>query len=622
MNMKQSVCCASAVVFAVVAVLSVSAADPFRDAQFWLRGVLDGDASGTMNATNEFPNALRMDDPTHWAHKLNLHSKSTNCLDKTKNYPLVVDEDVVSPFYGTSIGPRKCIRFRQLECNGGINRELLSMSPGASKFAVTNTTGWSVYLRVKPEGGTTLSGTSWGACLSRFCHYWSSDGSGVKINISGSPEYGQWSLLFGSEAKTFTTMKATGTTALQTNKWVDLIFTVSNYNVRVYSFREGGSLYEGSQTIANPQAITNHYVHSITIGGHEDASGGGANFVGLWHDLAFWQRPLTDVEARQILTRDDTVSRPVQLGVVNDSSGEFRGTGSAPATAGTDGEWLAMPPEIVPGGSATIKFTPAANCQNANQTLLIAATSSSAEKDLSVTLNGRAVGRVRVLAGKTVKLVVKADFFVSGENTLVLVSDATGGTVRFDALTLAGGWQYGSRNAAANDLASQNGAKNFYIGNTNCIQSNIGMKSLLHCGNKQTNTNSVMHVSFAPGMEKVGRFLFSTRVGAGATEQRWGTVPGIPTMTFKIYVNKVYVATFSNQLSGWKDVNIMIPAELFDYEKDNTIELVNFTPLWFDPTSSEYESYKDPSYGVYAWVSFDFFRLEPLDYNGTLVIFR
>ena len=422
--------------------------------------------------------------------------------------------------------------------------------------------------------------------------------------------------MFGSEGCGLNSMKDSVNTRLVTNKWTDLVFTVTNHVVKVYSMREGGTLYTIEKPLAQVQAVTNKMTHILTLGGHEDDSGTRANFVGLWSDFAYWTRPLDEGEVLNILNRGCGISRNFELGARNGSSGEFMGAANGEVVVGSDAEWRVTPPSLAPGDSVTIRFNSATNCHNAAQALLFAATPTSAEKELDVSLNGTAVGRIRAKAGEMTLLIVKPKYFVPGANALVISSDATGGTVELDKVTLAGGWQYGARNDLSSDMAGQNGALNFYVGNTNCTASGIGIKSILHSGGKQTNSNCIFHVSFPDGMELVKRFKFQTR-GKGATEGKWSTVPGNPNQQFKLLVNDVCAGEFAIT-NAWKDVALDIPGEFFDVAKDNTIKVQGVTPLWYDPEAS----YVDPKYGVYAWVNFDYFRLEPQQYRGIIVNFR
>jgi hypothetical protein len=173
-------------------------------------------------------------------------------------------------------------------------------------------------------------------------------------------------------------------------------------------------------------------------------------FEGAFHQIAFWDRTLSDDEIREAMAGGTGRPNLVQVGIEGNGVAEFA-TSSQTASVANTGAWEYLNPALTSENpSATIAF----DCPNLwagqSQWLRIVGASAGA---VSVALNNEMLGTVNIPASGAALLFVPADKVVSGANTLVLTR--IGGMPVIDAVRLGGSWRFGNTISSFSDSRDQ-----------------------------------------------------------------------------------------------------------------------------------------------------------------------
>lgn len=166
-------------------------------------------------------------------------------------------------------------------------------------------------------------------------------------------------------------------------------------------------------------------------------------FEGAFHQIAFWDRTLSDDEIREAMAGGTSRPNLVQVGIEGNGINEFAATPSKTSVA-TDGDWENLNPTLTAANpSATVTFNCPALWGGKPQYLRVPMAAASTSGKLSVALNDEVLGVVSVKPGNVVLLYVPESKIVSGVNTLVLTR-TDGESLVLDAVTMGGSWQFGA----------------------------------------------------------------------------------------------------------------------------------------------------------------------------------
>lgn len=165
-------------------------------------------------------------------------------------------------------------------------------------------------------------------------------------------------------------------------------------------------------------------------------------FEGAFHQIAFWDRTLSDDEIRAAFGGGAGRPNLVQVGIEGNGIEEFATTEPTSSVA-NDGAWENLNPTLTAANpTATIAFTCPATWSGLPQILRLPAAPASTSGALEVLVNGNSLGVARLVPGKTAAVYVEAGKITTGENTLVL-RRTDGDALVLDAVTLGGSWQAG-----------------------------------------------------------------------------------------------------------------------------------------------------------------------------------
>lgn len=597
----------------VISVLcsAIASAGISKGALAWYRGALDAAGDMQVKSAGEYPNALLQGSSSSWTHKF-VSSTAPTLAGNVK----ICESEVIHPFTGKSLGQRQCLRFEQpVDSDGKVCPHLLILSQSAYYFP-TNSVGWTVFMRYKQDVGPLYdeAGDSDPQCLLNFFDYASSGGSGLKLMTKGSPTNSWYTATFGNTELTSarSAMQGKAQYNLKTNCWADVVVSICGTAVDIYYVREGGVIGHTAAKYTLAQDFSKNGTQ-IRIGGYQPSStpvvktdGKASTFRGLVHDFAFWNRKLSDDEVSELLLYSG--NDMVNVGVVNNSSLEFIGSGSTVVERTSATDWSAASPNLKAGESLKLKFHLSATEATLGEWFRFAATDSSAESQLAVSVNGTAVKPLAVRAGRTSRTFIPAACFVEGENTLVAcASDTLIGEICLDAAAVGGSWQLGIEDESASEAAGNNGTREFLVGDSDLKNR---LKSNLLCGDGVTGTNVTFRFIIPDDAYDASKFV---RFYAKATcdiGSKWASLR--TNQTIVALVNGVKQGDFVLAQSGWNVLKLDISMTAFA-AGENSLELQNATPgTWYEPLSK-----------AYMYTVFDFYRLEAIkDLRGSEIIFR
>ncbi|MBQ6914319.1 MAG: hypothetical protein IJQ65_01250, partial [Kiritimatiellae bacterium] len=175
-------------------------------------------------------------------------------------------------------------------------------------------------------------------------------------------------------------------------------------------------------------------------------------FCGAFHQIAFWDRTLSDDEIREAMAGGTSRPNLVQVGIEGNGIKEFAATPTKTSVA-TDGDWENLNPTLTAENpSATITFNCPALWAGLPQYLRLPMAGTSSSGAVDITLNGELLGTANVYQGKTSLVYIEENKILSGANTLV-ITRASGNVLVLDAVTLGGSWKFGESVTSFNDAA-------------------------------------------------------------------------------------------------------------------------------------------------------------------------
>ena len=225
-------------------------------------------------------------------------------------------------------------------------------------------------------------------------------------------------------------------------------------------------------------------------------------FQGAFHQIAFWDRTLSDDEIREAMAGGTGRPGLVDLGMEGNGVAEFAATPSKTSVA-TDGDWENLNPTLTAGNpTATIAFDCPALWAGMPQWLRIAGAGAGR---VSIALNGATLGEANIFAGSATSFFVPEGNIVSGANTLVLTRIS--GSPVIDAVRLGGSWRFGKTISPFSYQNSATDNPDNYLFNPACGSDEIHHRGLL------TGKGYLTNFDFFVPENMVGKFrgVFATR---------------------------------------------------------------------------------------------------------------
>jgi len=189
---------------------------------------------------------------------------------------------------------------------------------------------------------------------------------------------------------------------------------------------------------------------SFTYGVECDVNKWTYGFRGAFHQIAFWDRTLSDNEVREAMAAGAGRPNLVHVGIEGNGTAEFKTSGQTASVSNT-GAWENLNPTLTEANpTATIAFDCPSLLAGMPQWLRLSMAETASAGRLVVKLNGETLGDIGVVHDKVARFYVPENKIASGANTLVL-ERRSGETLALDAVTLGGSWRFGESMASFSD---------------------------------------------------------------------------------------------------------------------------------------------------------------------------
>ena len=217
-------------------------------------------------------------------------------------------------------------------------------------------------------------------------------------------------------------------------------------------------------------------------------------FRGSIQSIAVWTNALTEAEMRAAAAwpRLDLW----RVGVENDATTEFNGSGAATTTDVDADRWTA-PTGLAAGGTATFRF-PLNTTGEAEmpEVFRIKPTGASGAGTLRVTVNGADLGTKTVGPGRTTRWFVPETLLLAGATNVLQVTrtDAGGTPVNIDVASFGGSLQYGERDNSHYEFAMEGKYQNPNANVYQLIRANWfdSARALFGANGSSAHTNTVI----------------------------------------------------------------------------------------------------------------------------------
>lgn len=564
---------------------SLFAGDVFSDAAVWHRGFVGTEGAFTSGSKTQFPDALRLGDADNSYHSVTKQG-TVNLRTETVDYPYasISREELVAYFPQTVSADNK------------LQSGMLSMT---SPFAFANANQYTAFVRFRWDGTTPDNYTA----LLLGCGYTYGNNAGIRFGFRSD---GQWAYGRGQDTETYLSF----TPYAISNVWTDCAIVVSNMNLTLYVFNTNCTGI-ASKTFALGDNMGGIGMNDdIRLGSSQGANSAQADQMykkalrGSIHSFACWPRALSPNEVRQVFAWPS--ADLVRLGTVNGSSLEFAGGESAATDANATTDWSAMPAALTAANpSLSISFNVPAQDAGIGQLLRVSGASGSCGS-LAVSLNGAALGTVKVKSGQTGVIGLPRELLAAGGNTLVL--SRTDADFAFDAIAVGGGFQIGIRDSDRTEFSIQNASyQSWYATEPNW--KHVQGVVIIPKSNGYSHTD--MHV-FIP-KEIAGDERVTLTVGTRMQFSRDGAAGAGMDQPFSIFVNGAETAAASltipaNKEKTWYDFSAVVSAADL-LAGDNVFSFQNM--------NVEGTAYQ-------GWADFDYFRVDARfkEKRGFIMSFR
>ena len=411
-------------------------ANAFDDAEFYFRAAKQNTSAALDNT--EFANAL-------YIGSADSPAGDSFTVGGSRNNIVVETIDVPAPYAGKTLKNRSVVHFKQPLKQDDTAKVYTSNIVLEQPVAATNRAPYTVMLRFKLESRIDPNPEETGKITLLELGYGYSARSGVALQLYGPADNLWVRAHHGGGAEDFKDMQTDSTKTLKVGEWVDMALVVNGRNNYLYYKTESGELYTGTRDTDAGFTSSASGLYKLALGGGIDSSGVGNPkdsdknpcFRGWYQQVATWDRALSRDEILNAFCDGCADGDDWKIGVANDMSLEFRGTGAA--NVGTVNDWRDMTNELTSANSAvTVNFNLDASTSAKMRTFKFKTTSRSASGAFGLSVNGRTVAEnVASAAGQSAAVTVSGGFFVSGANTLTVTrSDSNAGKMEIDCLSL------------------------------------------------------------------------------------------------------------------------------------------------------------------------------------------
>lgn len=423
--------------------------DIYASAWAWWKRPEDLNGNGKPDAqSREFPNALYACDGllAHDIHKWSYdgHSEAIQIQDQTVTYPAS----------GVMLENEPCLYFSVPQWTNVATGDPRYGRADLYKpiFAITNSGSYAFATRFKMK--EWIEGAS-DAQVFGVGYGWSAN-FGCGLIISGTdPDNLSLNVAVG-----LSTFYLTGTQSLPvadriaTNKWIDVGISVSNGNLRIYTFVEGGTQMVEQGPINASSCATNNSAR-LVLGLNGTTGSAGVDgvpdcFRGWMHSTVLWPRALSSDE---MLLAFKYPQRPdlVTVGVADGTRREFSGAAVDTWTQPANGDYAAACPLDLHGdGTYTVNFTIPAEQADRNQLFRLSTMAGSdPTAKIALELNGQIITNYFVNASATsafspdasgvYKIGVHREWIKSGAATLTVRYVSGAYPISVDAFSLGNG---------------------------------------------------------------------------------------------------------------------------------------------------------------------------------------
>ena len=407
-------------------------ANAFDDAAFYFRAARQ--TSNTYLDQYEFANAL-------YIGSANDPVGDTLTVDGSWSNIAIETMDVPAPYADKTLRNRSVLHFKQPYKSGyegsiAYSSKLTLNQP----VAATNKASYTVMLRFKVESRMKPEDT--GAIYLLRLGYGYSAQSGLDLQLYGPDDNLYVRAYHGSNVDDFTDMQSDSAKTLKVGEWVDMAITVDGRVNRLYYKTESGKWYEGVQNVDVALTQSTGELYKLVLGGYGSGSAYYVSnepraFRGWYQQVAVWDRALTRDEVLNAFRDGCDDGDEWKVGVANDMSLEFAGSGAADLTSVND--WRNMKGTLSAADDAvSVNFSLAADSYAKVRTFKFKTTSVSADGALSLAVNGRTVAQnVTAASGQSAVVTVPGGFFASGANTLTVTrTDSSSGAMEIDCMSL------------------------------------------------------------------------------------------------------------------------------------------------------------------------------------------
>ncbi len=430
-----------------VAPLAFAIDDPFADTKFHYLGGGQVTAANDYIKAGDFPDARFAADADNPLHGATVADPNTAFYASYTNDAIRL-ENVVCRYRGETLTNAPCIHFAQYttEANGTPEKIWPTYLQLPELFSMTNQC--TVFLRFKCEGFPARKDNLRQTILS--LGYEKGAKIGYLFGIAGTQASPKFQVVHGQSATTLSN-------TFKTNVWTEAACVISGRTISTYFDYEKGYLKKQSTTVsATAVDITTASASRrvFKIGGEQRLSSHDygqddywKQFRGSIHEVAIWDRALSEAEIRQVFAGPHGGNSLWRYGAKDGASGEFTGTADA-VSATRIGDWRLLKPSLsAQSPSTTVNFfLPHTTDATIPKRLVIAAAATSSTSPLAISVNETPCGTLSIQPGGEAICEIPASRWAnwaSVENT-VTISLEGGGPFVFDAMRLENiGWQIG-----------------------------------------------------------------------------------------------------------------------------------------------------------------------------------
>ena len=486
---------AAAVFIAGGMALSSFGDDVYAKAFYWCRGMgVDANGNGRLDSGELYDS-------------LNLHAPASS--DVGTHHPVFTNEMVRMPYRGV-LRQTQCLYLPQetvvtnAETGAGYMRQNAFALPSYVPNAIANNPHFAVAIRFRPDLTQSHDNYRW---IFTCGHTSSAEKRGFMFGFTAT---GDRTTAYDSNKYKLTNKWATATfyfgskswqpnadnCKINLDAWNDVVFSVDGQKISLLVSRDGYYNPRNATSVTNSTLATWMTTYFTTtapaeynvspkpnstfmIGTEKYASGviawstnssSSANstktFRGSIQSIAVWTNSLTEAEMRAAAAwpRMDLW----RVGVENDATTEYNGSGSA-TTVDVDADRWSAPPALATGGSITYRF-PLNTTGEAEmpEVFRVKPTSASGAGTLRVTVNGTDIGAKAVAPGRATRWFVPESLLQAGVTNVLQVTrtDAGSTPVNIDVAYFGGSLQYGERDNSHYEFSVegryQSGKQNIY----------------------------------------------------------------------------------------------------------------------------------------------------------------